>query len=96
MKRFIFVYFFAITIPLFCGLLVWQSARYTGLERELIKLEKIQGEWVESNKRLIAAIGVLSSAERIEQVAQHELKLTKKGPEEVLQIRITGRGKLDG
>ena len=96
MKRLIIFYFLALTIPLFFGLLVWQSTRYANLERELVYLEKAQGEWVESNKRLIAAIGVLSSAERIDQVAQRELKLTKKGPEEVLQIRITGREKLDG
>jgi cell division protein FtsL len=48
----------------------------------------IQEEWIERNKRLIADIGLYSSAERIEQIAVEELRLTKKQPEDILQIRI--------
>jgi cell division protein FtsL len=85
-----------VTIPLFLGLNAWQSSRYTSLEREIGRLEDAQTEWIESNKRLIAGIAVLSSSERIEFIAQHELKLERIAPEDVLQIRIeggeTGRG----
>jgi cell division protein FtsL len=92
MRRFFF-YLMVLTIPLFLGLVAWQSSRYVSLEREISRLEDAQVEWLESNKRLIAGISVLSSAERIEYIAQKELELNKIPPEDVLQIRIEGRGK---
>jgi cell division protein FtsL len=84
------------TIPLVLGLNVWQSFRYRERERELGQLESAQEEWVESNKRLIAGIAVLSSSERIEHIAVHDLGLVKVQPEDVLQIRIEGRRRVDG
>ncbi|MDR2109702.1 MAG: cell division protein FtsL [Spirochaetaceae bacterium] len=90
MGRHIALYFIALTIPLFLGLVAWQSARYGDLEREVRRLETAQEEWLESNKRLIAGIAVLSSPERIEHIAEEDLALTRKRPEEVLQIRIEG------
>lgn len=81
-------YFLVITVPLFLGLLTWQSARYGDLEREIQRLEKTQEEWVENNKRLIAGIVFLSSPDRIEHIARDELGLEKKRPEEVLHISI--------
>jgi cell division protein FtsL len=88
MMRRILLYFIALTIPLFFGLAAWQATRYTDLEQEIKELEAVQEEWVESNKQLIAEIAVLSAAGRIEYIAGHELGLSKKQPEEVLQIRI--------
>jgi cell division protein FtsL len=82
-----------LSIPLLLGLASWQSARYGDLERELGRLEKIQQEWIENNKRLIAGISLLSSPDRIEHIARDELGLEKKQPEEVLLIHITGSGK---
>jgi cell division protein FtsL len=76
--------------------MAWQSARYADQERELERLETVQEDWVESNKRLIAVIAVLSSPERIEHVARTDLRLSKIAPEAVLQIRIEGRGRNDG
>ena len=93
MKIRIILYACALTIPLALGLAVWQSNRYSELEWEVSQLERFQEEWVESNKRLIAGIAVLSSSERIEFIAVNDLGLTKKRPEEVLQIRIEGGGK---
>jgi cell division protein FtsL len=84
------------TIPLVLGLNAWQSFRYRDLERELAKLETAQEKWVESNKRLIAGIAVLSSSERIEYIAVHDLGLIKKDPEDVLQIRIERGRRGDG
>lgn len=90
------MYIIVFTIPLCLGFTAWQSSRYTALEREISRLEDAQAEWVESNKRLIAGIAVLSSSERIEHIAQHELGLDRIQPEDVLQIRIEegepGRG----
>jgi cell division protein FtsB len=68
----------------------WQSARYLDLEREIAALEKEQGEWVESNNRLIAVIAMLSSSERIDRISRNQLGLIQVRPEDVLQIRIAG------
>jgi cell division protein FtsL len=96
MIRRVVLYFVTLTIPLFLGLTAWQAVRYADLEREVKELENIQEEWIESNKRLIVGIAVLSSAERIEYIAEHELGLSKKQPEEVLQIKITRGRTSDG
>ena len=82
------MYFFVLTIPLFLGLAAWQSVRYTELERNVRRLEAAQEDLVESNKRLIAGIAVLSSSIRVGQVAVQDLGLGKPRPENVLQIRI--------
>jgi cell division protein FtsL len=92
MGRRVLMYFLILTIPLFLGLTTLQSSRYAQLEREIRRLETAQEEWIESNKRLIAGIAVLSSSERIEHIAKNDLGLRKKAPEEILQIRIEGNG----
>jgi hypothetical protein len=97
MRRFLLLYFLALTLPLFLGVSVWQSRKYTTLQREMRSFEVIQEEWIESNKRLIAGIALFSSPDRIEHIAAEELGLTKKRPEEILQIRIEdSRGRIDG
>jgi cell division protein FtsL len=87
-SRYVLLYFFVLTIPIFLGIAAWQSVRYSELDREVRRLEAAQEDWVESNKRLIAGIAVLSSSSRIEQVAVQDLGLVKMRPEYVLQIRI--------
>jgi len=79
-----------ITIPLFLGLCVFQSNRYNSLKLELDRLEKVQTERVEQNKRIITDIAIYSSPERIERIARNELNLYKIRPEDVLQIRVEG------
>ncbi|GHV17868.1 hypothetical protein FACS189493_6280 [Spirochaetia bacterium] len=96
MKARFLLYFLALTLPLCLGAVAWQSNRYTELKRETARLEEVQEEWVESNNQLIAGIAVLSSSERIEYIARNELGLTKKRPEEVLQIKIERGPGLDG
>jgi cell division protein FtsL len=97
MRRYFLLYIITLTIPLLLGAAAWQATRYSELVRELDRLETTQQEWIESNKRLIAGISVLSSAERIEQIATGSLKLVKKQPEDVLQIRIENRrGRTNG
>jgi cell division protein FtsL len=93
MRRYLLLYVVVLTIPLFLGLNAWQSARYISLQREIGRLEEAQAEWVESNKRLIAGIAVLSSSERIENIAQKDLELSRIQPEDVLQVRIEAGGK---
>ena len=92
-KRYLLLYFIVFTIPLFLGLLVWQSNRYQNLLKELERLEQTQTEWIESNKRLMAGIGEYSSPERIEALAKSQLDLQKIPPENFLQVKITeGKG----
>ncbi|MDR1444766.1 MAG: cell division protein FtsL [Treponema sp.] len=92
MKRYLLVYFTALTIPALLALVSWQSVRYMDLEQKTAALESGQEEWVESNNRLIAVIAMLSSSERIERIAQDQLGLSRVGPENVLQIKIVGEG----
>ena len=87
-KRYFFLYLMAMTIPLFLGLLVWQSNRYQNLDKELYYLEKTQEEWIESNKRLIASIAEYSSPDRIGHIAKNQLDLQKIRPEHLLQVKI--------
>ena len=89
----LFLYLMVISIPLFLTVIVWQSNRYQNLNKELSRLEQTQGEWIESNKRLIAGIAEYSSPERIEHIAVNQLGLRKIRPEDILQVKITeGRG----
>ena len=72
-KQYILLYFAVLTIPVFLGLIVFQSVRYQNLNTEIKRLEQTQTEWLESNKRLIAGIAEYSSCERIDQIARNEL-----------------------
>jgi len=89
-RRYMLLYFFVLSIPFFLGLIAWQSIRYTELEKGVRRLEAVQEDWIEGNKNMIAGIAVLSSSQRIEQVAIFDLGLTKIDPEDVLQVRIEG------
>ena len=89
-RRYVFLYFIVLSIPFFLGIAAWQSVRYNELDKNVRRLEAVQEDWVENNRKLIAGIAVLSSASRIEQVAVHDLELSKMRPEDVLQIRIDG------
>ena len=89
-RRYAFLYFLVLSIPFFLGLTAWQSVQYRELERDVRRLEAAQEDWLEKNNRIIASIAVLSSASRIEQVAIHDLGLSKLRPENVLQVKIDG------
>ena len=89
-KRYALLYFIVLSIPFFLGVVAWQSTRYAALDKSVRRLEAAQEDWVENNKKLIAGIAILSSSKRIEQVAVHDLGLSKMRPEDVLQVRIEG------
>ena len=90
MKKVILIFAAVLTIPLLLALLTWQSCRYLNLKNEISRLDQSQADWVESNKRMIAGIAVLSSPRRIENIARNELYMQKIKPENVLQVKITG------
>jgi cell division protein FtsL len=96
MKGRILFYGLIASMPLLLGAVVLQSIRYAELAKDVKGIESAQEECMESNKRLIAGIAVLSSSERIREIATNELGLVKKAPEDVLQIRIEGEHGLDG
>ena len=87
-RRYMLIYFFVLSIPVFLGFTAWQSVRYSELEKDVRRLEAVQEDWVENNKRLIAGIAILTSSARIEQIAVHDLGFSKVRPENVLQVRI--------
>jgi len=92
-KKYLLLYFMAVSMPLLLALITWQSNRYRDLERELSRLEQTQGEWIESNKKLIAGIAEYSSPYRIEYIAENQLDLRKIRPENLLQVKIVeGKG----
>jgi len=90
-KRCLLLYFIILTIPIFLGLTAWQSVRYSDLEKTTRNLEADQEKWVDKNKRLIADIAIMTSSEKVEEIAVKELGLKKIKPENVLQIWIEGK-----
>jgi len=88
-KRYFFLYLMVFTIPILLALTAWQSARYQNLFREVKRLEQMQAEWVESNKRYVADIAEYSSPQRIVDIAENKLGLKRIRPEYLLQVKIT-------
>jgi cell division protein FtsL len=72
----------------------WQGFRYQELEREVEKLELEQKNWLEKNKKVIAALAVLSSPQRVKSLAVAELGLKPLKGQEVIEIELEG-GELD-
>ena len=90
-RQYWLLYFFVLTIPFFLGIVAWQSIRFTELEKNVGRLEAVQKDWVENNRRLVANIAILSASSRIERIAVQDLRLSKILPEYVLQVSIEGR-----
>jgi cell division protein FtsB len=74
-------------IPLLFCANVWQSFRYSSLQREIARLEAEQQDLLEKNKRNIAGISVLESPERIDSLGREELGLSRPGVESFITIR---------
>jgi cell division protein FtsL len=67
---------------------VHQVYRYQALERRVETLKQEQADLFERNKRMIANIAIVSSPERIEEIAEEELELSRLDPEEKLRIIV--------
>lgn len=80
----------AALIPLLLILHAVQSGRYEVLESEVVSLEKKQEELVESNKKLVGDISILSSADRIERRAAGELGMRKAGSDDIVRVEMAG------
>lgn len=70
---------------------VWQSYRYTRLEREVQSLRRNHVTVLEENKRLIVGVAGLRSPRRIRLIAEEELGLEPLPADRVQRIEI-GRG----
>jgi cell division protein FtsL len=70
----------------------WQGFRYQELEREVQRLEQEQKGWLEENKKVIAALAVLSSPGRIRSLAEESLGLRRLQAEELIEIEVGEAG----
>jgi len=68
----------------------WQGFRYQELERGVGRLEQEQKNWLEKNKKVIAALAVLSSPERIRTLAEDSLGLKPLQGQELIEIELGG------
>jgi len=85
------------TIPVFVFVNIYQTYSYQRLDQSVALLESRQKNWLEHNKRIIAGIAVLSSPERIDQIAKDKLDLNQKPLEPSLRIHVpTQSGSNDG
>jgi hypothetical protein len=66
----------------------WQGFRYQELERQVAGLEQEQQNWLEKNKKAIAALAVLSSPERIKELAVGPLELKPLEPRDLMKIEL--------
>ena len=74
-------------IPVLFFANVWQSFRYSSLKREIARLESVQQDLLEMNKRSIAGISVLESPARIEDLAKKALGLERPDPGDFIIIK---------
>lgn len=86
----IFYSLIAILIPCLLCVAGIQAHRYTSLEKEVRSLEKKQAELIEENKKLITEISILSSTDRIEELAQTELGMREVKTEEIVRVEMKG------
>ena len=85
MKKIVII-FLTLLVPLMFFLEVWGVFLNQKISGDIERLEKEQNEWLEKNKKLIAAIAVYSSPERVEKVVKEELDLKKIDPQNILEI----------
>ena len=84
---------FAVIIPALLCLYAFQAKRYTDLTKEIKELESKQERLIEDNKKLVGEISILSSAERIEQIAVDELGMHKAESDDIIRVEMTGEKK---
>lgn len=85
------LFLLALSIP---GLLILnavQSKKFKEQEDSVLELEEKQSEFVEQNKKLITEIGVLSSSDRIEKVAENELGMREAESNEIVRVEMRNK-----
>ena len=75
-----------ILVPVLLFANVFQAFRYGRLEREIERLEDEQLTLIEENKRAILAISVLTSPNRVGELAEGVLELERPAPQDVIRL----------
>ncbi|MBR6080896.1 MAG: cell division protein FtsL [Treponema sp.] len=65
-----------------------QARKYVDLREQVLELEDRQAQIIEENKKLITDISILSSADRIETIAQDTLDMRKAETDEIIRVEI--------
>mgnify|MGYP001216116271 CR=1 FL=1 len=86
---------FALVLGGLLFLNTWQGYRFERLKRDVQQLEAEQRDWLEQNKKLVAAVAVLSSPERIQSIAEGELGLKKLERSALVSVVVPGEGPLE-
>ncbi len=86
--KIVFYIFVAILIPALLILNAIQAERYMKIEREVRELEKKQIQLVEENKKLLTDISLLSSGQRIGNIAENELGMHEAQTEEIVRVEM--------
>lgn len=85
------------SIPAFVFVNIYQTYSYQMVSQSVVSLESHEKAWLEKNKRAIAGIAVLSSPERLGQLAKTKLGLVQKLLQPALRIKIPAQsGTNDG
>lgn len=69
-----------------------QARRYSSVESEIEQLVRYQTELIENNKNLITGISVLSSADRIEELASTQLNMRLAETNEIIRVEMNHLG----
>ncbi len=83
-----FMILMALCIPAFLAVEAIQSNKYSRLDTEIRILEQKQNDAIESNKRLITELGLLSSSTRIEKIAVEELGMHQATSDEIVRVEM--------
>jgi len=89
-KKYIFIIFMVITVPLLLLINVWQANKCGVLKREINRLQREQVQVIEKNKEEIVGITELLSTDNLENNARKIPGLKKMLPEDIMVIEITG------
>lgn len=78
----------ALLIPTMLVVDAVQARKYVDLKEQVLELEDRQAQIIEENKKLITDISILSSADRIETIAQDTLDMRKAETDEIIRVEI--------
>lgn len=86
--KIIFYVVVAALIPALLMLNAIQAERYMKIEQDIRALEMMQKQLVEENQKLIIDISLLSSGQRIGNIAENELGMHKAATDEIVRVEM--------
>lgn len=86
-----------LSVPCMLFMTAYQGARFYAISAELRRLESVQADWVEENRRLLADIAVARSRTRVDASMAGNPGYRTVSPKTTLRIRVVpGTEKQDG